>query len=197
MPVAWCLASPQIGEREAAAELLAHATRTGALRPGLTLIGDKGFAGRDFQDLVSSGFGLHLVRPDRRGEPARHGSIGWIRQWIESVHDTLKGRLDLERHGGRTAAGVYARTAQRLLAMGRLSCDDPRRYGVGSLKEPPKMSELPNVAAQFCCGAGGVLSGPAKVSAGALSCPRRVSVAPPGTSGWVPWLTPGSGARLW
>jgi len=54
---------------------------------------------------------------DRRDEPARHGSIGWIRQWIESVNDTLKGQLDLERHGGRTTAGVYVRIAQRLLAM--------------------------------------------------------------------------------
>ena len=117
MPVAWCLASPQLGEREVAAELLAHAQRTGALRPGLTLIGDKGFAGRDFEDLLTTGFALRLVRPDRRDEPARHGSIGWIRQWIESVNDTLKGQLDLERHGGRTAAGVYARIAQRLLAL--------------------------------------------------------------------------------
>lgn len=40
MPVAWCLASPEIGEREVAAELLAHAARTGALRPGLTIVGD-------------------------------------------------------------------------------------------------------------------------------------------------------------
>jgi hypothetical protein len=63
MPVAWCLASPKIGEREVAAELLAHAARSGALRPGLILIGDKGFAGRDFEDLVSAGFGLRLVRP--------------------------------------------------------------------------------------------------------------------------------------
>ena len=47
MPVAWCLASPKLGERDVAAELLAHAGHTGALRPGLTLIGDKGFAGRD------------------------------------------------------------------------------------------------------------------------------------------------------
>ena len=46
-----------------------------------------------------------------------HGSMGWIRQWIESVNDTLKGQLDLERHGARTTAGVYARIAQRLLAM--------------------------------------------------------------------------------
>ncbi len=34
-----------------------------------------------------------------------------------SVNDTLKGRLDLERHGGRTTGGIYARIAQRLLAM--------------------------------------------------------------------------------
>jgi hypothetical protein len=117
MPTAWCLASPQIGEREAAAGLLAHAARTGALRPGLTLIGDKGFAGRQFEDLLTTGFGLHLVRPDRRDEPARHGSIGWIRQWIESVNDTLKGQPGLERHGARTTGGLYARIAQRLLAM--------------------------------------------------------------------------------
>ena len=57
------------------------------------------------------------VRPDRRDETPRHGSIGWTRQWIESVNDTLKGQLDLERHGGRTTAGVWTRIAQRLLAM--------------------------------------------------------------------------------
>ena len=46
MPVTWCLASPRIGERQVAAALLAHARRNHALRPGLILIGDKGFAGR-------------------------------------------------------------------------------------------------------------------------------------------------------
>ena len=66
---------------------------------------------------VTATFGLRLVRPDRRDEPPRHGPIGWIRQWIESVNDTLKGQLGLERHGGRTTAGIYARVAQRLLAM--------------------------------------------------------------------------------
>jgi hypothetical protein len=89
MPVAWCLAGPKLGEREVAA-LLAHAARTGALRPGLTLTGGKGFAGTEFEDLVTGGFGLHLVRPGRRDEAPRHGSIGWIRQWIEPVNDTLK-----------------------------------------------------------------------------------------------------------
>ena len=40
-----------------------------------------------------------------------------VRQLIESVNDTLKGQLDLERHGGRTVEGIYARIAQRLLAV--------------------------------------------------------------------------------
>lgn len=44
-----------------AAGLLAHARRNHALRPGLILIGDNGFAGREFEDLVST-FGLLLAR---------------------------------------------------------------------------------------------------------------------------------------
>ena len=72
MPVAWCLASPKIGEREAAAELLAHAARGGALRPGLTLIGDKGLAGREFEDLVTAGYRCAWsAGPPRRGAPSR------------------------------------------------------------------------------------------------------------------------------
>ncbi len=35
---------------------------------------------------------------------------------LQCVTD-FKGQLDLERHGGRTTAGLYARVAQRLLAM--------------------------------------------------------------------------------
>ena len=57
-------ASPKIGEREVAAALLAHARRTDALRPGRTVIGDKGLAGRDFEDLVTTGLGVRLIRPD-------------------------------------------------------------------------------------------------------------------------------------
>jgi hypothetical protein len=60
---------------------------------------------------------MSLVRPDRRDEAPWHGPIGWIRQWIESVNDTLKGQLNLEQHGGRTTEGLYARITQRLLAM--------------------------------------------------------------------------------
>jgi hypothetical protein len=40
-----------------------------------------------------------------------------LRQVVESINQTLKAQLDLERHGGRTVAGVCARILQRLLAL--------------------------------------------------------------------------------
>ena len=86
------------------------------LRPGLVILADKGFAGQDFEQLVS-GYGARLLRPDRADEPQRHGSLGRWRQWIESTLDILKDQLGLECHRGRTLAGVYVRIAQRLLAL--------------------------------------------------------------------------------
>ena len=114
LPVAWCLASPNRGEREVLAELLE--VEGGWLRPGLVLVGDKGFVSRALDQLVA-GYGARLLRPDRKDEPPRFGSLGKVRQWIESTFDTLKGQLSLEQHGGRTLAGVYVRVAQRLLAL--------------------------------------------------------------------------------
>ncbi len=114
LPVVWCLATPKLGEREVVAALLDHERRR--LRPGLVILADKGFAGRDFEQLVA-GFGAGLLRPDRADEPRRYGSLGRWRQWIESTFDTLKDQLGLERHGGRTLDGVYVRVAQRLLAL--------------------------------------------------------------------------------
>jgi hypothetical protein len=114
LPVAWCLATPKRGEREVVAALLDHERRR--LRPGLLILADKGFAGRDFEQLVA-GYGAALARPDRADEPHRFGSLGRWRQWIESTFDTLKDQLGLERHGGRTVPGVVVRVAQRLLAL--------------------------------------------------------------------------------
>ena len=58
-----------------------------------------------------------LIRPDRKDEKPRFGKLGGIRQWVESVFDTMKGQLTLEDHGGRTIPGVYSRVAGRLLAL--------------------------------------------------------------------------------
>jgi hypothetical protein len=115
MPVIWGLANPKIGEREATEALLRHDHHL--IREGQVILGDKGFAGRDFEAFITKDLGATLIRPDRKDEKPRFGTFGGIRQWIESVFDTLKGQLTLEDHGGRTLSGVYARVAARLLAL--------------------------------------------------------------------------------
>jgi hypothetical protein len=114
MPVMWCLADPKIGEREVLAALLDNNHQL--LREGQVLLADKGFSGKPFKKLTESKE-IRLLRPDRKDETYRNGNLGGVRQWIESVNQTLKGQLDLERHGGRTPHGVFTRVAQRLLAM--------------------------------------------------------------------------------
>lgn len=115
MPVIWGLANPKIGEREVTQALLEHDHHL--IQAGQVILGDKGFAGRDFERFITDDLGAHLIRPDRKDEKPRFGKLGGIRQWIESVFDTLKGQLGLEDHGGRTMAGVYARVAAKLLAL--------------------------------------------------------------------------------
>jgi hypothetical protein len=114
MPIMWCLADPKVGEREVLAALLDNNQHL--IRDGQVLLADKGFSGKSFKKLTESK-GLRLLRPDRKDETYRNGNLGGVRQWIESVNQTLKGQLDLERHGGRTPHGVFTRVAQRLLAM--------------------------------------------------------------------------------
>jgi hypothetical protein len=110
----WCLAYPKIGEREMVAALLEHNHHL--VRTGQILLADKGFASKEFKQLTDA-MGLRLLRPDRKDETYRNGNLGGVRQWIESVNQTLKGQLDLEDHDARTSAGVFTRIAQRLPAM--------------------------------------------------------------------------------
>lgn len=115
MPIIWGLANPKIGEREVTQALLERDHHL--IRAGQVILGDKGFAGREFEAFIHDRLGAQLLRPDRRNEPTRHGKLARARQWIEAIFDTLKGQLSLEEHGGRTLSGVYARVAARLLAM--------------------------------------------------------------------------------
>lgn len=104
LAVAQVLATPKLGEREVAAALLGGWPATRLLRPGMVIAADKGLAGHRFAQGVGQ-LGAVLVRPDRRDEPHRWGSLGGIRQWIEGMIDTLKDQLGLERHGAHTRKG--------------------------------------------------------------------------------------------
>lgn len=111
MPIGWELAGANVGERVVAAEILDRIPVAGH-----TVIADKNFAGREFEALMDA-HGATFLRPDRKNEPRRHGSLGAVRQWIESTFWTCKGQLGLERHGARTLAGLGARIGLRLLAL--------------------------------------------------------------------------------
>ncbi|NVM95777.1 hypothetical protein G6034_12815 [Arthrobacter sp. AETb3-4] len=119
-PYLWGLGNPKIGERgvtQALLELDGHLIREGQVipgwpgRPGRRRPAGLAVAGRDFERPITDVLGTTVIRPDRGDENPRFGKSGGVRQWIESVFDTLKGRPGLEHHGGRTLAGVNARVA--------------------------------------------------------------------------------------
>ena len=99
-------------EREAGLALLARQPLHGQL-----VLCDKGFAGRDFEQAAHE-LGALIVRPSRADEPDRpQPPIGFIRQRIESIVDTLKDQLTLERHRARTPDGLLTRITARILAL--------------------------------------------------------------------------------
>jgi hypothetical protein len=111
MPIAFELAPANAPERVVAAELLERVDLH-----GYTVMADKGFVGEEFEQIMAA-LGARFLRPDRRDEPHRNGSLGPVRQRIESVFWTCKGQLALEHHGARTLPGVCTRIALRLLAL--------------------------------------------------------------------------------
>lgn len=111
MPIAFELAPANASEREVAAEMLRRVQLD-----GYTVIADKGFAGEEFEALMRE-LGALFLRPDRKDEQPRFGGLGGMRQWIESIIDTIKGQLSLEQHGAHTMPGLITRIAQRLLAL--------------------------------------------------------------------------------
>lgn len=118
LPVAFALTGAKADERETLLGMLEADPALAGSRPGQVIIGDKNYFGRGFEAALADA-GLVLLRPARKGEPERAGSQFFkpLRQVIESVNDTLKGQLDLERHGGHTPQGVTVRVLQRLLAL--------------------------------------------------------------------------------
>jgi hypothetical protein len=105
------LCSAERAEREVALELLPR-----CLAGGEIVVCDKGDAGQGFQEAVAL-LGAQVVRPRRQDEPGHGPFLGLIRQRIESVFQTLKDLLTLERHGARTPEGIRERIGYRLLAL--------------------------------------------------------------------------------
>ena len=115
LPVAYALAGAKADERDTALDMIAFGDLDTA---GCTLIADKGYRRTSFEHQLNQA-GITLIRPNLKSEKQRPGGryLKAFRQTIESVNETLKGQLDLERHGGRKKPGVCARVLQRLLAL--------------------------------------------------------------------------------
>ena len=111
-PRALELTSPKIDEREVGLRLLDRVRRHG----GETLLGDKGYAGRDFANKVSQRDAT-IVRPRRKDEPGDGTHLAPIRQRIESIFWTCKDLLTLERHGARTLNGLRERVLARFCTL--------------------------------------------------------------------------------
>src|SRR5262245_17564394 len=81
-------------------------------------MGDTNYHGRQFETAIADA-GIDLLRPARKAEKPHAGQrfFKTLRQVVESVNNTLKTQLDLDRHGGRTIARVAARVLQRILAL--------------------------------------------------------------------------------
>ena len=111
-PRALALTSPKTPERETCLTLLQRVQRAGPL----TLIGDKGYAGRQFAHDASK-LDTLIARPARKDEPQTGLRLAPIRQRIESIFNTCKDLLTLERHGARSLHGLRARISQRFLTL--------------------------------------------------------------------------------
>jgi hypothetical protein len=118
LPVGFALAGAKADERQVLLGIFDADPSLIAGRAGQMLIGDKNYYGKDFETTLAAA-GLTLLRPARKGEPERPGATFFkpLRQVIESINQTFKAQLDLERHGGRTTAGVIVRVLQRILAL--------------------------------------------------------------------------------
>jgi hypothetical protein len=117
LPVGFALAGAKADERQVLLDILADPALT-AGRSGQIIIADKNYYGHGFEATLADGH-ICLLRPARKGEPHRAGTPFFkpLRQVIESINDTFKAQLDLERHGGHTPAGVMVRVLQRILAL--------------------------------------------------------------------------------
>ena len=81
------------------------------------MIGDKGYAGSEFDDRRRPAAGARSSGRAAKTSPASGPHLAPIRQRIESIFQTCKDLLTLERHGARTLHGLRTRISSRFLAL--------------------------------------------------------------------------------
>ncbi len=113
-PRALALTSPKIDEKLVCLQLVARCER----QPGqmLILIGDKNFRGKDFETELAN-LDAQIMRPRRKDEPGLGPRLSPVRQRIESIFQTCKDLLTLERHGARTLQNLRVRLLTRFAAL--------------------------------------------------------------------------------
>ncbi|MEU4806310.1 IS982 family transposase [Actinosynnema sp. NPDC023587] len=118
LPVGFALTGAKADERTTLLDILDADPALAGDRPGQTLVADRHYYGREFEQRLGDA-GIELLRPARKGEAERPGARLFkpLRQTVESINQTFKTQLDLERHGGRTKPGVIVRVLQRILAL--------------------------------------------------------------------------------
>jgi hypothetical protein len=118
LPIGFALTGAKADERQTLLGILATDPTLLSGRSNQMVIADKNYYGREFETHLADA-GVDLLRPARKGAAQRPGTRYFkpLRQVIESINETFKGQLDLERHGGHTPSGVWVRVLQRVLAL--------------------------------------------------------------------------------
>jgi hypothetical protein len=118
LPIAFALAHPKADERDVLVDIFDVEPQLLADPPRQLIIADKSDRNAETEAILAAR-GATLLRPSFRSEPRRPGEhlLMTIRQLIESVNQTLKAQLVLERHGRRTTEGVAVRVLERILTL--------------------------------------------------------------------------------
>ncbi|MGP9034635.1 hypothetical protein ACT17S_16410 [Glutamicibacter mysorens] len=108
------MANKEIGEFEAIAVMLDASSAL--IVDGQVILANRWFAEKEFEGAITDDLLTFLARPYRKDVEPRFGDFVGIRQWVESVVDTLRGQLGLEHHGAKKLGWVMVRVASNMLA---------------------------------------------------------------------------------
>ncbi len=108
------LTSPKVDDKLVCVQIVARCERQSG--QVLILIGDKNFRGKTFETELAE-LDATIMRPGRKDEKRRGPHLAPIHQRIESIFQTCKDILTLERHGARTLANLRVRLCAGFAAL--------------------------------------------------------------------------------